>query len=72
MSFLLNSQNVFSYLLESSICCKDDFNSTEVELIPAKNFNLLLRLKDGRSLLVKQERRSKEGKTAGEFLRESK
>lgn len=36
----------------------------------AKNFNLLLSLPDSRKLLIKQERYNRDGKTAGEFLRE--
>jgi Phosphotransferase enzyme family len=72
MPYSLNSQNVFSYLTEGSVCQPDDFASLDVELKPAKNFNLLLRLKDGRQLLVKQERRNQAGKTAGEFLGEWK
>jgi hypothetical protein len=70
MSFLLSSNNVFSYLNEKNLCCEDNYDPTKVELKVAKNFNLLLTLKDDRKLLVKQERHNKEGKTAGEFLKE--
>lgn len=68
--FLLNSQNVSAYLSEKYLCHESDFDSTKIELKLAKNFNLLLPLKSGQKLLVKQERHTKEGKTAGEFLNE--
>jgi hypothetical protein len=70
MSFLLSSQNVHTYLSEKEICNKGDFDLTKIELKPAKNFNLLLTLKDEQKLLVKQERHFKDGKTASEFLNE--
>jgi hypothetical protein len=70
MSFLLSSNNVFSYLNEKNLCGEENYNSEKVELKVAKNFNLLLTLKNDRKLLVKQERHNKEGKTAGEFLKE--
>lgn len=68
--FLLSSRNVDTYLIEKGICNKGDFDPTKIELKPAKNFNLLLTLKDGQKLLVKQERHYKDGKTASEFLNE--
>lgn len=42
----------------------------QVELIEAKNFNLLVTLPDGSKLLVKQERHQQDGKAIGEFLGE--
>lgn len=69
MTFLLNSQNVFDYVIEHEICKKEDVESELVVPINAKNFDLLLVLKNGKKLLVKQEReRNKE--TIGEFLNE--
>jgi hypothetical protein len=70
MTLLLNSQNVFKYLVGQSICTQEKPDFSQIELKFAKNFNLLLSLQDGRKLLVKQERHNQEGKTAGEFLNE--
>jgi hypothetical protein len=70
MVFLLSSQNVYTYLSEKGLCKESDFDPTKIELKPAKNFNLLVTLKSDRKLLLKQERHSKDGKTAGEFLNE--
>jgi len=70
MTLLLNSENVFKYLLGLNICTQKESNLSQIELKFAKNFNLLLSLHDGRKLLVKQERHNREGKTAGEFLNE--
>lgn len=70
MTFVLSSQNVFAYLIEQSLCTKEEQNNSEVEYKYAKNFNLLVSLDNNRKLLVKQERLDREGKTAGEFLSE--
>jgi len=70
MPFILSTKNVFSYLIEQKICNHEEQDLRQPELKPAKNFNLLLNLQDERKLLIKQERRNREGKTAGEFLNE--
>ena len=70
MPFTLSAQNVIEYLISQKLCTPLEPASGEVELKPAKNFNLLVTLSDGRKLLVKQERRDREGKTMGEFLAE--
>ncbi|NJM71887.1 MAG: aminoglycoside phosphotransferase family protein [Scytonema sp. RU_4_4] len=70
MTFVLGSQNVFNYLIEQGLCIPEDKVQCEIEQKYAKNFNLLLTLPNGRKLLVKQERRNREGKTVGEFVRE--
>ncbi|HBB33681.1 MAG TPA: LPS biosynthesis choline kinase [Cyanobacteria bacterium UBA8803] len=70
MTFLLNSHNVFDYLVERGFCARSEQASSKVEPIAAKNFNLLVSLSEGRKLLVKQERHNQEGKAAGEFLSE--
>jgi len=70
MTFLLNSHNVFDYLVEHGFCTQSAQSRSQVEPIAAKNFNLLLSLPDFRKLLIKQERHNQEGKTAGDFLRE--
>lgn len=70
MNFLLNSINVFDYLVEHRFCTQSEQALSQVEPIPAKNFNLLVSCPDGRKLLIKQERHNQEGQTAGEFLSE--
>ncbi|RCJ40851.1 aminoglycoside phosphotransferase [Nostoc minutum NIES-26] len=70
MTFVLGSQNVFDFLVEQSICNVEDKAQCEIEHKSAKNFNLLLTLPGDRQLLVKQERRNRDGNTSGEFLRE--
>ncbi len=69
-SFLLSSQNVFSYLISQGMCTQQEQSLSKIELKPAKNFNLLVTFPEKRQLLVKQERLNREGKTAGEFLQE--
>ncbi|MBD2502769.1 aminoglycoside phosphotransferase family protein [Anabaena azotica] len=68
--FILNSQNVFEYLISLNLCTKSEQVLSEIELKPAKNFNLLVTLPENRKFLVKQERHNLEGKTSGEFLLE--
>ncbi|MFM2064906.1 MAG: hypothetical protein RLZZ507_4577 [Cyanobacteriota bacterium] len=70
MTFLLSSQNVFNYLISQGLCTQEEQSLSKIELKPAKNFNLLVGLPDGRQLLVKQERLNRDGKTYGEFLDE--
>ncbi|MBW4688254.1 MAG: aminoglycoside phosphotransferase family protein [Komarekiella atlantica HA4396-MV6] len=67
--FILSSQNVVDYLISQGLCTQEQLLNN-IEPKPAKNFNLLLSLPDDRKLLVKQERYNREGKTAGEFLKE--
>ena len=69
MAFLLSAQNVLEYLVHQGICTPEQ-TIESIELKQAKNFNLLVKLTNGQQLLVKQERRDREGKTAGEFLQE--
>lgn len=70
MTFLLSSHNVFDYLVEKRLCSPEQKSMSQVELKPAKNFNLLLSLPDERKLLIKQEPHDSQGQTAGEFVRE--
>lgn len=70
MIFLLSSQNVFEYLVTYSLCAQEEKNLIQVESKIAKNFNLLLSLRDSSQLLVKQEPHNSQGKTASEFARE--
>ncbi|PSB27518.1 aminoglycoside phosphotransferase family protein [Chlorogloea sp. CCALA 695] len=70
MTFLLNSHNVFDYLVTQGLCNQSEPPLSKVEPVAAKNFNLLLTFANGRKLLVKQERHTQEGKAVGEFLSE--
>lgn len=42
MTFLLNSHNVFDYLIEQGLCNQSEQSPSKVEPLTAKNFNLLL------------------------------
>lgn len=68
MTFILNSQNVFDYLVAQSLFNESEQYPIHIEPLVAKNFNLLVTFADGTKLLVKQERHNQEGKAAGEFL----
>ncbi|MBC6418862.1 MAG: aminoglycoside phosphotransferase family protein [Prochloron sp. SP5CPC1] len=70
MTLLLNSEKVFPYLADHGLCDSSQQPLSKVEPIPGKNFNLLVTFPGDRKLLVKQERRNREGKTAGEFEQE--
>ncbi|MGM3308786.1 phosphotransferase family protein [Anabaena sp. WFMT] len=70
MTFILNSHNVFDYLVAQSLFNESEQPPSHIEPLTAKNFNLLLTFADGHKLLVKQERHNQEGKAAGEFLGE--
>ncbi|MEH2081624.1 MAG: phosphotransferase [Nostoc sp.] len=70
MTFLLNSHNVANYLIEQGLYNQLKQPPIKVELLTAKNFNLLVTLSGDRKLLVKQERHNQEGKVAGEFFSE--
>ncbi|MFM6184014.1 MAG: T3SS effector HopA1 family protein [Dolichospermum sp.] len=72
MPFIISSSNVFDYLIKHQICHPQEQSLSKIELKPAKNFNLLISLADGRQLLVKQERHDRNGKTLGEFIDEWK
>lgn len=69
MPFLFNSHNIFEYLIEHNLCNTSEQAASKVELVVAKNFNLLVTFSNNRKLLVKQERH-KQGKAASEFLGE--
>ena len=68
MVFLLNQTNLFEYLADLGYA--SDRNINQIELVVAKNFNLLLKLTPDFQLLVKQERHQA-GKSIGEFVSES-
>jgi serine/threonine protein kinase len=68
MKIILDTQNVFEYLAALNYCQLAERDSSEVRLIPAKNFNLLISLDNGKNLLVKQELSNDRGETTGEFF----
>jgi thiamine kinase-like enzyme len=68
MVFLLNRDNVLSYLADLGY--QSEKSTDNIEPLSAKNFNLLVTLSDKLKLLVKQERHNHQGKAAGEFLGE--
>jgi len=72
MPFLLSYQNVVEYLISQKICTQKEQSLSKIELKPAKNFNLLVSLSDGRQLLVKQEPYKQDDTTIGEFANEWK
>lgn len=67
----LSKENVFDYLSQSKLYNYEAQEIIQVELKPAKNFDLLLSLSDGRQLLIKQERPN-QNKQADELLNEWK
>ncbi|MBD2385079.1 phosphotransferase [Cylindrospermum sp. FACHB-282] len=70
MTFILNSHNIFDYLVAQSLFNGSEQPPSHIERLTGKNFNLLLSFSDSNKVLVKQERHNQEGKTAGEFLSE--
>jgi hypothetical protein len=67
MSTILDTSNVFEYLATLNYCQIEDRETSEIVLISAKNFNLLINFADGKHLLVKQERSNLKGQVKGEF-----
>lgn len=72
MALSLSSRNVIQYLLDLGLDTPQALENSRVEAAqqPAKNFNLLISLPTDRKLLVKQERRGRDGQTANEFFNE--
>ncbi|MEG4939771.1 phosphotransferase [Microcoleus sp. F4-D5] len=70
MPFLLNSHNVLNYLVDHSLGNNFERSLIKIELVAAKNFNLLVTFPDSRKLLIKQERHNHSGQAAGELLGE--
>ena len=68
MTFILNSDNAFDYLLTQGLLDKSQQPPTKIEPLTAKNFNLLLTFTEQHKLLIKQERLNQKGVAAGEFL----
>lgn len=70
MTFLLGTENVFTYLTERGLCDRSDREGVRIEPKICKNFNLLVSLSDNHHLLLKQEPHDRWGKTRGELLSE--
>lgn len=68
MTFRLDYQNVFDYLVEHNICDRQLESVISIEAKSSKNFNLLVRLTGDRLLLVKQEPLDAQGNAAGDLL----
>jgi Phosphotransferase enzyme family len=67
MVTILDTHNVFAYLADLQYCHLTDRDTSQVVIIPAKNFNLLITFADGKHLLVKQELHDDRGQTNQEF-----
>lgn len=70
MPFLLNSHNVFNYLVEHSLGNNCEEALIKIELVAGKNFNLLVTFPDSRKLLIKQERHNSSGQARGDLFGE--
>jgi 5-methylthioribose kinase len=67
METILDTDNIFEYLVTLNYCNSIDKASSTITVISAKNFNLLITFANGNNLLVKQELHNYQGKTKGEF-----
>jgi hypothetical protein len=67
MVTILDTHNVFEYLADLQYGNLADRDTSNVLIIPAKNFNLLITFADGKHLLVKQEMHDDRGQTNQEF-----
>ena len=67
MPTILDTDNVFEYLTALDYCNLADRDTSKVNIIPAKNFNLLISFTDGKNLLIKQEPHDDRGQSKGEF-----
>ena len=68
MATILDTDNVFDYLAQLNYCTLADRQTSQITVIPAKNFNLKIAFTDGRTLLVKQELYHNQEQTLGEFF----
>ncbi|WP_310423914.1 phosphotransferase [Chamaesiphon sp. VAR_48_metabat_135_sub] len=67
MKTILDTDNVFDYLIARDYCQEIDRDTIKSEIISAKNFNILIKINEDCSLLVKQEIHDVHGETSGEF-----
>ena len=72
MLFSLSSKNIFEYLVQQGLCTSEDYGPEHIESKSSKNFNLLVTLKNGQKLLVKQEACPQKDKVSDEFLNDWK
>jgi Phosphotransferase enzyme family len=72
MTFVLSSENVLDYLVKHHLLQIQDRALAQIEAREYKNFNLVITLATGDSLLVKQERFYTEKRQHCEFWREQK
>lgn len=70
MTLILDSENIFDYLISNNICNSADRSTHLIESKSCKNFNLLIHLSKSKSLLIKQEPHDAEGNTNGDLLNE--
>lgn len=70
MTFLLGTQNFFTYLVDRGLCNPSDREGVLVESRICKNFNLLVKLSEVRQLLLKQEPHDQTGKSRGDLANE--
>lgn len=66
--FLIGTENILDYLVKKKICKAEEIGISKIEPRIFKNFNLVVHLANGRSLLVKQEPHNQKGQTNGDFL----
>jgi serine/threonine protein kinase len=67
MTIILDTDNVFEYLADLNYCNLADRATSQVKVLPAKNFNLWIKFSNDSHLSIKQEVRDFQGKTTGEF-----
>jgi hypothetical protein len=67
MPIILDTDNVFDYLVQLDYCSIAERQTSQMTIISAKNFNLAISFADGKNLLVKQELYNPQGETLGEF-----
>jgi Phosphotransferase enzyme family len=67
MKTILDTHNIFEYLVSIDYCNLAARDTSKIVAINAKNFNLAIEFSDGRHLLVKQERHNDRGESQGEF-----
>lgn len=70
MGFILSSENVIDFLKEHELCPPDFQPSDPVICKESKNFNLVVKLSDNQSYLVKQNRVDSEARTSGHLFTE--
>jgi hypothetical protein len=70
MAFLLSSQTGFKYLLKHNLFTQEEKDLIQIESKIAKNFNLVVSVRNGRQMLIKQEPPKSQWKTASAFVNE--